>query len=198
MGWPAPRLLPQTLGKVQNELPLLERLSYSRCVKPPDFGEVKSRQLHIFSDASSIGYGSVVYQRLCDNQGHIHCSFLIGKGKLAPIKPVTIPRLELTAATVSICLGEMMKEWGRNLTMSLTPYNITPIWLLISDTLRTIRNYFRFSLQNRAQLICNHSAPDQWSYVDTKENPADDAFQGLDAKTVTEQQRWLTGLGFLW
>ena len=41
------------------ELPLLERLSVPRCVKPVDFGEVKSRQIHIFSDASNVGYGSV-------------------------------------------------------------------------------------------------------------------------------------------
>ena len=57
---------------------------------------------------------------------------------------------------------------------------------------------FQVFFANCTQLIRNHSAPDQWSYVDTKENPADDASQGLDAKTVTEQQRWLTGLGFLW
>ena len=34
--------------------------------------------------------------------------------------------------------------------------------------------------------------------MDTKENPADDASRGLDAQTLTEQQRWLTGPGFLW
>ncbi|XP_068749086.1 uncharacterized protein [Montipora capricornis] len=43
------------------ELPLLERLSVPRCVKPVDFGEVKSWQIHIFSDASNVGYGSVAY-----------------------------------------------------------------------------------------------------------------------------------------
>ena len=96
--------------KWRNELPLLERLTVPRCVKPTDFGEVKSRQIHIFSDASTVGYGSVAYQRLCDNEGRIHCSFLMGKAHLAPIKAVTIPRLELTAATVSVRLGEIIKK----------------------------------------------------------------------------------------
>ena len=50
--------------KWRNELPSLERLSFSRRVKPRDFGEVKSRQLHIFADGSSIAYSSVVYQHL--------------------------------------------------------------------------------------------------------------------------------------
>ena len=34
--------------------------------------------------------------------------------------------------------------------------------------------------------------------MDTKENPADEASRGLDAKTLTEQQRWLSGPKFLW
>ena len=181
--------------KWRNELPSLERLSFPRCVKPPDFREVKSRQLHIFSDASSIGYGSVVYQRLCDNQGHIHCSFLIGKARLAPIKPVTIPRLELTAATVSVRLGEMMKK-ELNDKPDTTQYHTDS-----TTVLRYIKNdqkRFQVFVANRVQLIRNHSSPDQWRYVDTKENPADDASRGLDAKTLIEQQRWLTGPEFLW
>ena len=172
--------------KWRNELPSLERLSFPRCVKPRDFGEVKSRQLHIFSDASSIGYGSVVYQRLCDNQGHIHCSFLIGKARLAPIKPVTIPRLELTAATVSIRLSEMMKKEFNDKPNTIQYHTDS------TTVLRYIKNdqkLFQVFVANRVQLIRNHSSPDQWRYVDTKENPADDASRGLDAKTLTEQQR---------
>ena len=181
--------------KWRNELPLLKRLSLSRCVKPPDFGEVKSRQLHIFSDASSIGYSSVVYQRLCDNQGHIHCSFLIGKARLAPIKPVTILCLELTAETVSICLCEMMKKEldDKPDTIQYHTDSTTVLRYIKNDQKR-----FQVFVANRVQLIRNHSSRNQWRYVDTKDNPADDASRGLDAKTVTEQQRWLTGPEFLW
>ena len=96
--------------KWRNELPLLKLLTVPRCVKPTEFGEVTSRQIHVFSDASTVGYGSVAYQRLCDNEGRIHCSFLMGKARLAPIKSVTISRLELTAATVSVRLGEILKK----------------------------------------------------------------------------------------
>ena len=161
---------------------------------------MKSRQLHIFSDASSIGYGSVVYQRLCDNESHIHCSFLIGKARLAPIKPVTIPRLELTAATVSIRLGEMMKK-ELDEKPDTVQYHTDSTHTVSHTVLRYIKNdqrRFQVFVANLVQLIRNHSTPDQWSYVDTKENPADDASRGLDAKTLTEQQRWLTGLEFLW
>ena len=96
--------------KWRNELPLLECLIVPRCVKPTEFAEVRPTQIHIFSDASTVAYGSGAYQPLCDNKGDIHCSFLMGKAHLAPIKVVTIPRLELTAATVSVCLSEILKK----------------------------------------------------------------------------------------
>jgi hypothetical protein len=89
-----------------NELPSLQKLQVPRCVKPTDFGTVVSQEIHIFSDASVTGYGAVAYLRLCDDSDHIHCSFLMGKARLAPMKIVTIPRLELTAAAVSVRVGE--------------------------------------------------------------------------------------------
>ena len=92
----------------QKELPLLKPRSVPCCVKPVDFGEVKSRQIHIVSNASNVGYGSVAYQRLCDNEGRTHRFFPMVP--LAPIKAATVLRLELTAATVSVRLGEIIKK----------------------------------------------------------------------------------------
>ena len=57
--------------KWRNKLPLLERMAISRCARPTDFGEIKSKEIHIFADASTVGYGFVAYQGLCDDEGHI-------------------------------------------------------------------------------------------------------------------------------
>ena len=176
-------------------MPMLERILVPRCVKPIDFGEVKSRQVHIFSDASSVGYGSVAYLRLCDNENRIHCSFLMGKARLAPIKAVTIPRLELTAATVSVRLGEILKK-ELDEAFDTVQYHTDSVTVL-----RYISNEqkrFQVFVANRVQTIRNLSDPSQWKYVDTKENPADDASRGLDAQALSEQQRWLRGPRFLW
>ena len=48
----------------RNELHVLEELKILRCFKPIDFGEVKSVELHHFSDASQSGYGQCSYVRL--------------------------------------------------------------------------------------------------------------------------------------
>ena len=73
-----------------------------RCFKPKVFGPVKSTQLHVFSDGSRVGYGAVAYLRLENQVGRVHCSFVLGKARLAPIREVTIPRLELSATVMSV------------------------------------------------------------------------------------------------
>ena len=57
------------------------------------------------------GFWCLSYLCLVDTQGQIHYSFLVGKSLLAPLKETTTPRLELTAATVSVQLNKiLMKE----------------------------------------------------------------------------------------
>jgi hypothetical protein len=151
---------------------MFEKLQVYRCLKPPGFGEVISREIHTFSDASSTGYGAVAYLRVRDNEDNIHCSFLLGKARLAPIKTVTIPRLELAAATVSIRLAEMLRRELKDKPDSST-YHVDS-----TTVLRYIRNEqkrFQVYVANRIQTIRDFSNPHQWRYVDTKENPSDDA-----------------------
>ena len=66
-----------------------------RRLKSKDFISVKSVQLHIVSDGSLVGYGAVDYLRFF-NTSRIHCSFVMGKTRLASIHEITKPRLELT------------------------------------------------------------------------------------------------------
>ena len=87
---------------------MLEKLKISRCVKPKEFGEVVCREIHMFSDASSYGFGAAAYLRLVDDSGRIHSSLMFGKAHLAPVKALSIPRLELTAATVAVRIGILM------------------------------------------------------------------------------------------
>ena len=92
------------------QLPNLVELKVSRCFKPEDFGEVETVKVHHFSDASESGFGAVSYVRSVNYEGKIHCSFAIGKSRVAPLKPMTIPRLELSAATVAVKFDLMLKR----------------------------------------------------------------------------------------
>lgn len=92
------------------ELPRLEQFSIDRCFKPPNFGDIISCQLHHFSDASQVAYGAVSYLRLVNAQHEAHCSFVMGKSQLSPLKPVTIPRMELSAAVLSTRLDRKIRQ----------------------------------------------------------------------------------------
>ena len=80
---------------------LISDVCISRCVKPVEFGTAKDCQLHHFADASNEGYGVVSYLRMTNARGEVHCAFLFGKSRLAPLKSMTVPRLELAAATLA-------------------------------------------------------------------------------------------------
>ena len=82
----------------RNELPLLRNHLIPRCY----FQETTfaSRQLHGFCDASESAYAAVVYLRMTDLKGDAKVAIVIGKTKVAPIKRLTIPRLELCGALI--------------------------------------------------------------------------------------------------
>jgi hypothetical protein len=66
-------------------------------------------QLHIFCDASNVAYGAVAYLRV-SSQDQVSSSILMGKARVRPLKAVTIPRLELTAATLAVQLGASLSR----------------------------------------------------------------------------------------
>ena len=68
-----------------------------RCNFPHDVS-IEGTQLHGFSDASENVYSAVTYFRFEDTSGNIHISLITSKMKVAPIKWLTIPRLELCGA----------------------------------------------------------------------------------------------------
>ena len=88
----------------------LSDVKVPRCVKLQHFSKVDSIQLHYFSDASKEGYGALSYLCMADPQGNIACSILLGQARVALLKTVTMPRLELTTATVAVKLHKQIKE----------------------------------------------------------------------------------------
>lgn len=124
-------------------LPQLEHIEVDRCFKPRGFGEITSASLHHFSDASCNGYGQCSYLRLVDDDGdNIHCMLVIGKSRVPPTKPVTIPRLELSAAAVSAKIGHCCDQ-SSNIIDLLKPTGQTAksFWA----TFRMMRKDFRFT-----------------------------------------------------
>ena len=177
------------------ELPLLAEIRINRCFKPDRFGTVKSIELHSFSDASNIGYGQCSYLRLLDDHDNVHCSLVMAKSRVTPMKPVTIPRLELTAAVVSV-------QVASTLAGELDYPDVKQIfWCDSQVVLGYIGNdarRFHVFVANRVQKIKDLSESSQWNYVASDQNPADMASRGVRAKDFIENTAWIQGPSFLY
>lgn len=69
-----------------------------------------SIQMHAFSDASEVAYGTCVYLRSTDSTGRHAVHLLCSKGRVAPLKVTTIPRLKLMAAHLAAKLVAQLCE----------------------------------------------------------------------------------------
>lgn len=81
-----------------------------RCIKPSNFGSYKQAQLHHFSDVSEQAYGSVSYLRFVNEENTVHVALMTGKARVAPLKKMTIPRMELAAAVLATTVDKVLRS----------------------------------------------------------------------------------------
>ena len=145
-----------------SDLPLLSSVALPRCLRPVDLGEIQDAELHHFADASQIAYGTVSYARLVDENGRTHCSFLAGKSRLAHMKQMTIPRLELSAAVLAVRMNQILQEEFQ------LKFDRTSFWTDSTAVLQYIKNEdkrLHTFVANRLAVIHDGSQPSQWNYV---------------------------------
>ena len=78
-------------------------------VTNPSVDNIVDVQLHLLSDASRCGYSAVAFLRFTNADGNVCCSFAMGKARLAPVREISIPRLELTAVVISVKLSKIVR-----------------------------------------------------------------------------------------
>ena len=138
LGWDAvmPEAEKQTLRKFSKHLLKLGEISIPRSLG--GFSSLENVQLHVFADASSVGIGAVCYLRV-SNANNCFVSFMMGKSRVAPAKPLTIPRLELCAAGIAVRLAKFVTR-----ELDVTPEK-TVFW---SDS-TTVLSYLQSTSKHR-------------------------------------------------
>ena len=182
LGWDDP-VPPDLASKWRAWLLSLEHLSeleFPRCIIPSGYGD-GALEVHHFADASMAGYGACSYLRAVNKKGEIHIVLLMAKARLTPLKPTTIPRLELCAATTAVKLDQIIhREVGVQLLTS-TFWSDSQVTLsyIKSETKR-----FKVFVANRVRFIRKNSGPEQWNYVTGKSNPTDVVSRGCLVKDL--------------
>ena len=127
--------------------------------------------------------------------GEYHVSLVTAKSRVAPLRSVTIPRLELTAATISVKVGAMVKEeldYG-DLQIFYWVDSTIVLGYISNDTAR-----YPTYVRNRLRVVHHYANKKSFRYVSSEENPADFASRGLSPRSTEKVSRWFGGPLFLW
>lgn len=155
--------------------------------------EIAELQLHHFSDASEVGYGQCTYLRIKDVNQQITCNLVMAKSRVSPLKTVTIPRLELQAAVLSVRMSEFLE---RELKLPAVSHTFWTDSKIVLAYLANQSKRFHVFVANRISQILQHTSMEQWHYVPSSENPADHASRGRTAQELINSS-WFTGPDFL-
>ncbi|XP_055605051.1 uncharacterized protein LOC129753277 [Uranotaenia lowii] len=176
-------------------LPDIESLKIKRCYFP---GYSKNTydhvQLHIFVDASEQAYAAVAYLRVVEGN-QIRCALVSSKTKVAPLKILSIPRLELLAALIGARLRKVIEE-----EHTITIHEVF-FWSDSTTVLSWIRSdmrrYNRF-VAHRINEILELSKIEEWRWVPTRLNVADEATKWGRGPSFDAESRWYKAPEFLY
>lgn len=150
-------------------------------------------ELHVFCDSSLQAYAATVYTSVLDRNA---CSthLLVSKSRIAPLKPVSIARLELCAAVL-----------GAKLTFQvLTDLRISPVGIHAWTDSTTVLAWLRAQpsrwkpfVANRVAEIHDKLPNAQWRYVPSSSNPSDLGTRGLAPSGLLHNDLWWHGPKFI-
>ena len=159
----------------REQLPSLASHNQPHCYFIKD-AHRQSIQLHGFCDASQQAYAAVVYIRTMYSDHSPTCILVTAKTKVAPVKQLSIPRLELCGATL---LSQLMSSV---MTALQVPIGNVHSWCDITIVLSWLDGRpkrFKAYVGNRLTTILSHFPSSTWHHLPMQDNPADCASRGL-------------------
>ncbi|KAL6442303.1 hypothetical protein ACFW04_002512 [Cataglyphis niger] len=189
------RETPAAAFKFQADLPRLEEIRFQRrvpiCevdaqVELHDFADAQV-ELHDFADASERAYAAVVYARIETRQGEVSITLISAKTRVAPLRTVSLPRLELCAASL---LTRLVAHLRQALDVEDVPIHL---WSDSTVALGWIRGHpsrWKVYVANRVAEIQTALPGAHWHHLPGKENPADCASRGISPSELVDHLLW--------
>ncbi|GBP92743.1 hypothetical protein EVAR_100500_1 [Eumeta japonica] len=172
---------------IMNKLRALHNLRVRRHVVCESYSFI---DLHIFTDASKVAYGTCSYVRSGDHSGNIQVRLLLVKSLVAPLKLTTIPRVELCGALVGACLyAKIVGSLRAQVRQVILWIDSTTVlsWLKMHPA--KLQPFFRNRVAKILEKIRNYT----WRHVPTNENLADHISREVDSKTINGFDLWWSG-----
>ena len=173
----------------KGSLEMLKEVQMPRMYCSVGTSDVQHMDLYVYCDASEKAVAAVSYLLCTDTTGNKQLGFVLGKTKVAPQHGNTIPRLELCAAVLAVEVYETCRD---ELDLDFRQVRFFSDSKVVLGYIFNETKRFFIYVANRVDRIRNSTTPDQWSYVPSALNPADDATRGVSAENLPES-KWLKG-----
>ncbi|XP_033199971.2 uncharacterized protein LOC117162216 [Bombus vancouverensis nearcticus] len=173
------------------QLPLLNAVRFPR---KPIIESVRKIELHGFCDASERAYGACVYMRTTDQKNNIWTRLLTARSKVAPLKSLTIPRLELSGALI---LTSLISSIQQALTTKISRIVYWTDSTIVLHWIRSSPHTLKTFVANRVAEIQTKTNITDWRYVPTDDNPADLISRGQTPKEFLCPSIWKNGPSWL-
>lgn len=188
-GWddPIPDDITVKWKEFSSQLPCLVGYKVPRYLFLPDSSSV---QFHVFTDASEAGYGACIYARTVDLKGNIKIELVAAKSRVAPLKRISLPRLELCAALLGA------KLYARVSTALRMEGTRCCFWTDSMVTLHWIQappNTWQTFVGNRTSEIQQLTNCHSWNHVSGINNPADYISRGMLPNEFMTNTSWRCG-----
>lgn len=191
LSWDEP--LPDDI--LQEWLTLRSTLPELSSVKVPRWigmtSQYTNTELHGFCDASLKAYAAVIYVRTECN-GIVNVNLLTSKTRVAPIKRVSLPNLELCGATL---LAKLMSKVRNAMDINAQIYTWSDSTIVL-DWIQSNVHKQTF-VANRVSTILDHLKPEHWHHIRSRDNPADVASRGILPAQLLLHNLWWHGPAFL-
>ena len=151
---------------------------------------VMSVELHGFGDSSEIAYGACVYVVTRKVDGVMNSALVISKAKVAPLKKVTLPRLELLGAVLAAQLLDFVRE---SLGLTVDDCFAWSDSMVVLNWIKGDSGKWKPFIANRISEIHRLTNPSQWKHCPSAQNPADLLTRGMSAAALVGSHLWLNG-----
>ncbi|XP_025407359.1 uncharacterized protein LOC112681309 [Sipha flava] len=189
---PLPTDLLNEWRKNREDLDSINSLVINRLIT--DSSKNCSVQIHGFADASISAYGACLYIRTQNKDGTITTNLICAKSRVAPLKTITLPRLELLAA---VLLTRLAAKYIPCLQLHIeNTYYWTDSTIVLAWISAPASKWKTF-VGHRVSEIQELSSISQWRHVNTEDNPADIVSRGCTASKIIESSLWWNGPDWL-